>query len=347
MATAAAPTLQQSSITQTTIPDYAKPYVEDLLGSAAGLTDINQNPYMQYLGDRVAQFTPLQQQSYENAALMQTAPQLGDATAMAGMAGLGALNTQYTFRPSDFASTFTTDKQGNTTSPLMSPYMDSVVKRQQADAQRQADIAMQAQNAQAARAGAFGGSGNQLMRMQALGNLARQKGDIQAQGLQNAYQQAMAQYNTQNQQNAQQQQFGAGLGLQGLQTANQAASNLANIGQTQYGQNVGLLNLQNQLGGQQQQQVQNILNTQYQDYLNAQNYPYKQLGFMSDMLRGLPLTQQSSSVYAPPASPLQQVAGLGLTGKALGAFKKGGEVEDVAYRDKPAGLADLAIYNMG
>jgi hypothetical protein len=225
--------------------------------------------------------------------------------------------------------------------------MDSVVKRQQADAQRQADIAMQAQNAQAARAGAFGGSGNQLMRMQALGNLARQKGDIQAQGLQNAYQQAMAQYNTQNQQNAQQQQFGAGLGLQGLQTANQAASNLANIGQTQYGQNVGLLNLQNQLGGQQQQQVQNILNTQYQDYLNAQNYPYKQLGFMSDMLRGLPLTQQSSSVYAPPASPLQQVAGLGLTGKALGAFKKGGEVEDVAYRDKPAGLADLAIYNMG
>jgi len=343
-----AETVQTINQTQTTIPDYAKPYVEELLGSAQGLTDINQNPYMQYLGDRVAQFTPLQQQSYENAALMQTAPQLGDATALAGMSGLGALNTQYTFRPADFASTFSKDASGNMTSPLMSPYMDAVVARQQQDARRQAEIAGQAQQAQAARSGAFGGSGDYLMRGQMRGNLARQLGDIQAQGLQNAYQQAMGQYNAQNQLNAQQQQFGAGLGLQGLQTANQAASNLANIGQTQYGQNVGLLNLQNQLGTQQQQQTQNILTNQYQDYLNAQNYPYKQLGFMSDMLRGLPLTQQSSTVYGQAPSAVSQIAGLGTA--ALGAsklFAKGGAVDDVEYRDKPAGLAELAVYNMG
>ena len=344
------PTVQQIQQTQTTIPDYAKPYVEELLGNAQGLTDINQNPYMQYMGDRVAQFTPLQQQSYENAALMQTAPQLGDATAMAGMAGLGALNTQYTFNPYQ-----TQQFTGDAVKAYMSPYMENVVQRQQADAQRQADIAMQAQNAQAARSGAFGGSGNLLMRNQANANLARQKGDIQAQGLQSAYQQAMQQFNQSQAQNlagqqlnAQQQQFGAGLGLQGLQTANQAASNLANIGQTQYGQNVGLLNLQNQFGGQQQGQVQNILNTQYQDYLNAQNYPYKQLGFMSDMLRGLPLTQQSSTVYGQAPSMVSQIAGLGTA--ALGAsklFAKGGAVEDVDYRDKPAGLAELAVYNMG
>ena len=341
------PVVQTLNQTQTTIPDYARPYVEDLLGLAQAYTDPNARPYMQYMGDRVAQFTPLQQQSYENAALMQTAPQLGDATAMAGMAGLGALNTQYTFRPADFASTFTKDAQGRVTSPLMSPYMDAVVQRQQADAERQAKIAEQVQNAQAARSGAFGGSGNLLMRSQANANLARQKGDIMTAGLQNAFQNAQQQYNTQNQLNAQQQQFGAGLGLQGLQTANTAAQNLANIGQTQYGQNVGLLNLQNQLGGQQQQQVQNILNNQYQDYLNYQNYPYKQLGFMSDMLRGLPLTQQSSTVYQTPPSMLSQVAGLGgaaLTGaKLFGA--KGGATKDL--EERPAGLADLAVYNMG
>ena len=341
------PVVQTINQTQTTIPDYAKPYVEDLLGKAQYFTDTEQNPYMQYMGERLAQFTPLQQQSYENAALMQTAPQLADATALAGMSGLGALNTQYTFRPADFASTFTKDAQGRMTSPLMSPYMDAVVARQQADAERQAKIAEQAQNAQAARSGAFGGSGNYLMRAQGAANLARQKGDIQAQGLQNAYQQAMQQYNTQNQLNAQQQQFGAGLGLQGLQTANQAASNLANIGQTQYGQNVGLLNLQNQLGGQQQQQVQNLLNTQYQDYLNYQNYPYKQIGFMSDILRGLPLTQTASTVYGQAPSMVSQVAGLGgaaLTGaKLFGA--KGGATKDL--EERPAGLAELAVYNMG
>jgi len=325
------------------------PYAQKLLGTAELYTDPEANPYMQYMGERVAQFTPLQQQSYDNAALMQTAPQLADATAMAGMAGLGALNTQYTFNPYQ-AQQFT----GNNVQAYMSPYMQNVVQRQQADAQRQSDIAMQAQNAQAARSGAFGGSGNYLMRSQAAGNLARQKGDIQAKGLQDAYTQAMGQFNQSQAQNlaaqqlnAQQQQFGAGLGLQGLQTAMTGAKSLADIGQTQYGQNLGLLDVQNKLGAQQQTQVQNILNNQYQDYLNAQNYPYKQMGFMSDMIRGLPLAQQSSTMFQAPASPIQQAAGLAITGKALGAFAKGGEVEDIDYRDKPAGLADLAIYNMG
>jgi len=335
----AEPQISQITQSQTTIPDYARPYVEDLLGQAQAVTDINANPYMQYMGDRVAQFSPLQQQAYENAGLMQTAPQLQDATALAGMAGLGALNTQYTFKPSSFTA--------KDFDAISNPYMQSVVARQQADAQRQADIARQAQGAQAARAGAFGGSGDYLMRAQAAGNLARQKGDIQAQGLNNAYNQAMQQYNTQYQQNAQQQQFGAGLGLQGLQTANTAAGNLANIGNTQYQQNMGINQMQNQYGGQQQQQIQNVLNNQYQDYLNYQNYPYKQLGFMSDMLRGLPLTQQSGTVYQTPPSMLSQVAGLGgaaVTGaKLFGAA--GGATGDLERR--PAGLAELALYNMG
>jgi hypothetical protein len=280
---------------------------------------------------------------------MQTAPQLGDATAMAGMAGLGALNTQYTFNPYQ-----TQQFTGNNVQAYMSPYMQNVVERQQADAQRQYDIARQTQGAQAARSGAFGGSGDFLMRAQGAGNLARQKGDIQAKGLQDAYTQAMGQFNQSQAQNlagqqlnAQQQQFGAGLGLQGLQTAMTGAKSLADIGSTQYGQNVGLLNIQNQFGGQQQQQMQNQLNTEYQDFLNYQNYPYKQLGFMSDMIRGLPLTQQSSAMYAQPPSAVSQMVGLGgaaLTGaKLFGA--KGGATGDLERR--PAGLAELAIHNMG
>ena len=340
----AAPTPSSIQEYQTGFAPVIAPYAENLLGQAELLTDTELTPYQQYMRDRQAQFTPLQQQSFENAGLMQTAPQLGDATAMAGMAGLGALNTQYTFNPYQ-AQQFT----GNNVQAYMSPYMQNVVERQQADAQRQSDIARQAQGAQAARAGAFGGSGDFLMRSQAAGNLARQKGDIQAKGLQDAYTQAMGQFNQSQAQNlagsqlnAQQQQFGAGLGLQGLQTAMTGAKSLADIGQTQYGQNLGLLDVQNRFGAQQQQQMQNALNTEYQDFLNFQNYPYKQLGFMSDMIRGLPLTQQSQTMYAQPPSMLQQAAGLGITGKALGAFAEGGSVDE-----RPAGLADLAIYRMG
>ena len=340
----AAPTPSSIQEYQTGFAPVIAPYAEKLLGDAQLQTDIDQTPYMQYMRDRQAQFTPLQQQSFENAGLMQTAPQLGDATAMAGMAGLGALNTQYTFNPYQ-----TQQFTGNNVQAYMSPYMQNVVARQQADAQRQSDIASQAQGAQAARSGAFGGSGFQLMRGQAAGNLARQKGDIQAKGLQDAYTQAMGQFNQSQAQNlagqqlnAQQQQFGAGLGLQGLQTAMTGAKSLADIGQTQYGQNLGLLDVQNKFGTQQQQQMQNALNTEYQDFLNYQNYPYKQMGFMSDMIRGLPLTQQSQTMYQQPPSMIQQAAGLGITGKALGVFAEGGAVDE-----RPAGLADLAIYRMG
>jgi hypothetical protein len=339
----AAPAPTQYQEYRTGFAEEIEPFATKLLGQAELATDTELNPYMQYMRDRQAGFTPLQQQSFENAGLMQTAPQLGDATAMAGLAGLGALNTQYTFNPYQ-----TQQFTGNNVQAYMSPYMQNVVERQQADAQRQSQIAGQAQQAQAARSGAFGGSGDYLMRGQAAGNLARQKGDIQAKGLQDAYTQAMQQFNQSQAQNlagqqlnAQQQQFGAGIGLQGLQTAMTGAKSLADIGQTQYGQNLGLLDVQNRFGAQQQQQMQNALNTEYQDFLNFQNYPYKQMGFMSDMIRGLPLTQQSSAMYAQPPSAVSQIAGLGLTGKALGAFAKGGSVND-----RPAGLADLAIYNM-
>ena len=325
------------------IPHFAPeiaPYAQTLLGQAAALTDTEMNPYMQYQGERIAQFSPLQNQSYENMALMQTQPQLQDATALAGQAGLGALNTQYTFDPSNFNKAFsaatTRDAQGNVTgNTMMNPYMQNVVERQQQDAARQAAIAGQAQQAQAARSGAFGGSGDYLMRGQAAGNLARQKGDIQAQGLNTAYNQAMQQYNTQNQQNAQQQQYGAGLGLQGLQMANQSAQNLGTLGGLQYQQNMGINQMQNQYGLQQQAQVQQDLTNKYQDYLNAQNYPYKQLGFMSDMVRGLPLGQQSTQTMypqAPPPSMMGQVAGLGMGAYGMSQLMKaeGGMVHDYA-----------------
>lgn len=305
-----------SSVTeyQTGFAPQIAPYAEQLLGQAQALTDTSANPYMQYQGERNAQFSPLQNQSYENAALMQTSPQLKDATSMAGEAGLGALNTSFTYNP------YSTDKfTGANVTQYMSPYMNEVVGRQQADAQRQADIAAQGQGAQAARAGAFGGSGDYIMRAQAAGNLARQKGDIAATGAQNAFQNAQQQFNQSQAQNlagaqlnAQQGQFGAGLGLQGLQTALTSANTLGQLGQNQYQQNMGVNALQNQYGLQQQAQIQKDLDTKYSDFQNYQNYPYKQLGFMSDIIRGVPLTQTGSSVYQAPPSTAQTVASLGL-----------------------------------
>lgn len=341
----AEPQISQQTLTQTSIPDYARPFVENLLGNAQSYTDPSQNPYQQYMGERQAQFSPLQQMSYDNAALMQTSPQLQDATAMAGSAGLGALNTGYTYNPFQTKS-FTSPEMAES---YMSPYMRNVVERQQQDAVRQSQIASQAQGAQAARAGAFGGSGDYLMRGQARGNLNRQLGDIYAQGQQAAYTQGMGQFNQEQAAtqaaanlNAQQGQFGAGLGLQGLQTALTGANALGNLGNTQYQQNMGINQMQNQYGLQQQQQQQNILNNQYQDFLNFQNTPYKQMGFMSDILRGLPLTQQAATMYQTPPSLGSQLIGAGSVATGIAMRAKGGSVGE-----QPAGLADLALSRMG
>jgi hypothetical protein len=318
-----------------------------MLGQAAALTDTEMNPYMQYQGERVAQFSPLQQQSYENAALMQTQPQLQDATAMAGQAGLGALNTGYTYNP---FQTKAFNSPGMAES-YMSPYMQNVVDVQQKEAIRQKQIADQGLQAQATRAGAFGGSRDAIMRSEADRNLATQLGSIQATGLQNAYQQGMGQFNTEQgatqaaaNLNAQQGQFGAGLGLQGLQTALTSANTLGQLGNTQYQQNMGVNALQNQYGLQQQAQMQQDLTNKYNDYLNYQNYPYKQLGFMSDIVRGAPLTQTGSALYQAPPTTAQNITSLGLG--AAGVSKLWGGANGGVAMSSGGGLGALALNNL-
>jgi hypothetical protein len=137
-------------------------------------------------------------------------------------------------------------------------------------------------------------------------------------------------------------QYGAGLGLQGLQTALTGAGQLGQLGNQQYTQGMGINQLQSAYGGQQQQQVQNMLNNQYQDFQNYQNYPYKQLGFMSDMLRGLPLTQQSSTIYQPPPSTAQTVASLGLGAAGISKLMANGGVA----MSNGGGLGALALNNL-
>jgi hypothetical protein len=324
------------------------PYGQALLGQGAALTNVNTNPYQQYQGETVAQFTPLQQSAFNNAALMQSSPQLQQGTALAGTAGANALNTNYTYNPYQTQS-FTSPGMAQS---YMNPYVMNVLNPQLAIAQQQQGAAQQTQNAQATQAGAFGGSraGVQAAATNLNNQLANQ--NLVGQGLYNAYNQGAQQFNTEQsaaqnaaQLNAQQGQFGANLGLQGLNTALQSANTLGTLGNNQYNQNLGITGLQSQLGGEQQQQVQNVLNNQYQNFLAAQNYPYQQLNFMSNLIRGLPMTQQSASVYQAPPSVLSQVAGLGLTAAGLGAFKssaKGGAIKE----SKSKGIMDLALKKM-
>lgn len=315
----------KQEITQTSIPDYAKPYVEKMLGKAEA---ISNTPYQAYGGERIAGFTPMQRQAFQGIQNMQPAQQLGTATRMAGGAGLQALQAGQNY-------------MNMATNPgaqqaFMSPYIQNALAPQMEELRRQSDISGQQNAARAVQSGAFGGSRFGLQEAERQRNLATQQNQVYGQGMQNAFQAAQ-----------QAQQFGSTLGLQGAQQAAAAAGTLGQLGQTQFGQQQAALNAQSAAGQQQQQLEQQRLQQQYQDFLNQRGYQQQQLAFMSDMLRGLPLTQQTQQIYQAPPSMLSQVGGLGLAaygmfGKPTASAADGGLMEEDSEGSVP-GLGELAL----
>jgi hypothetical protein len=311
-----APANTTSTSTNTAeLPEWARGYAKDTLAKGAALTDLNQNPYQAYGGNRIAGFSNLQNQSFQGAQDMTVAPQIGQGTAAATGAGLGGLNVAGQANVGGFQ---------NQVGGYMNPYMNQILAPQLAEANRNYDIGAVRQQQGASQAGAFGGSREAIMAAENERNRNTGLNQIYGQGLNTAYSNAQNQYN----QNLQNQL--AGYGLMG-----QSANTLGQLGQNQYQQQMGINALQNQYGGQQQAQQQRGLDTAYQDFQNQKNYPYKQLGFMSDMIRGLPLGQQSTAqMYQPPGSAIGQIAGLGVgalglagLGKTAGVFAEGGEVQ--------------------
>lgn len=138
-------------------------------------------------------------------------------------------------------------------------------------------------------------------------------------------------------------QYGAGLNMQGNQTALSAAGQLGQLGQNQYAQNLGINQLQQATGATEQAQQQAALTQQYNDFMAQKQYPYQQLSYMSDMLRGLPMSQTTNSMFQAPVSTAATVAGLGTAAYGASKMAKGGKVKE---KQRPAGLAELAISKM-
>jgi hypothetical protein len=121
-------------------------------------------------------------------------------------------------------------------------------------------------------------------------------------------------------------------GLQGLNTANTSAGTLGTLGTQDLASRQSITNLQNTMGGQQQTLEQNKINQAIQDYAIQQQYPMMQLGFMSNMLRGLPMQSQTTQLYQAQPSSLQQ--GIGLLGAGASLYgagrAAGGEIKEMA-----------------
>ena len=292
------PSPAPTSTSTTTIPEYAKPYAERMLGKSEALTD---SAYQNYGGQRLATATPEQQAVRQNVAAMQQPGQFAAGTGLAAAGGLNALGAGQQY-------------MNMATSPgaqqaFMSPYMQNVVDLQKQEAIRDAQKGQLAQNLAAARQGTYGGARQLLAGTERERNLQQNLANIQATGAQKAYEQAM-----------QGMQFGTQAGIQGSQAATQAGATLGQLGIGQQQQALDLAKAQEAFGGMGQAEQQKALDIQYQDFLQQQQNPYKQLGFMSDILRGSAnLTATGGkTVYEAPPSVASQIGGLGLAG--LGVY---------------------------
>lgn len=228
---------------------------------------------------------------------------------------------------------------------FMNPYQQQVIDESIRQINRQGDIARQNLQAQAVKAGAFGGSREGIQRAELERALTEQRNNAITGALYQGYGQAQqqAQQAFENQQARQGsasaqiagiaplyaslagqqagiygQQFGMGtqqaqgLGALGTQMGNlgMQMGALGQAGQQMGQQDVSFLY---NLGTEQQRQQQAALDAYRATAMQTAMQPLQRLAFISDIYKGAPSSQMAmTSQAAPTPSPFQQLAGLGI-----------------------------------
>ncbi len=294
----------------TDVPEVLRPYITGAGGVLPTAQTLLAKDYATTYGTplqqaglagsgRIAGLSPMQQQVGTQLGAMTTPTQFGAGTTAAQLGvgstalGLGALGSML---------------DPTLTQQYMSPYVQNVVDVNKAEAIRDAQKGLLAGNLAAARQGTYGGARQLLSQTEQERNLQTKLGNIQATGLQNAFDAA------QKAQIAQAQGYGQ-LG----QTYGQLGQTYGALGTAQQASDIDRIKTQGAYGDLQRGLQQQQLDAQYQDLMAKLNYPLTSIETMSNLARGVPLTQTATSgaQTTPPPSFASQLAGMGLTGLSL------------------------------
>ena len=280
---------------QSTLSDWAGPYVTNMLGQANAVAE---QPYSVYQGPMTAGESDLQSKVFSGLGNLTFPSQLGQ-TFSSGTAYTPPAMSQGTFANQPIGTgagapmgggiaglgngtTGTTGATGSTPPPLgvasqyMNPYLQSVLQPQLEELRRQSQINMQPSMAKMTQAGGFGGGRQAIMESEANRNLLQAQNQAIGTGYSNAYDKAMGQFNTEQ------------------------------------GQAKTLADIMGQAGAQQRGIEQEGITADYNEFLAQRDYPQKMLQFQQSMLQGLPI----STVSTTPASQ----TGLGALQSTVGTL---------------------------
>jgi hypothetical protein len=296
----------------TDVPEVLRPYITGAGGVLPTAQTLLSKDYQTTYGaplqqaglagsGRVASLSPMQQPVGTQLGAMGTPTQFGTGTSAAQLGvgstalGLGALGSMLS---------------PEQTAMYMSPYQQNVIDINKQEALRDAQKGLMAGNLAAARSnqGTYGGARQLLAQTEQERNLQTKLGNIQATGMQNAFDAA---------QKAQLAQA-AGYGQLG-QTYGSLGQTYGALGTAQQASDIDRIKTQGAYGDLQRGVQQQQLDAQYQDLMSRLNYPLTSIETMSNLARGVPLTQTAStgSQTTPPPSFASQLAGMGLSGLGL------------------------------
>ena len=332
---------QTSTSYSTNLPEYAKPYYEELLkqtGKQVYTTDpsgavTGVKSYTPYEGERVAGFTPGQETIQRETMGLGLPSQFGQSRtglttgqAMGFGTGAAGLSQAFGYSPTAISGgTFGAPEAA----AYMSPYASNVTDIAVREARKQADLAKSAGALGAIGRGTFGGARQALIQAEQERGAGQNIANIRAQGQQEAYLNAQKQFEADqarrmqaSQLGQQAQQFQAGLGkdigLAGMMAGIDTSGKLGALGTAEQTANLERLKAQAATEGEKQALQQQINDMKYQQFQEQKDYQKNQLEYLSAILRGNAGALGSTQVqYTPQPSTASQIASLGLSGLAL------------------------------
>ena len=296
--------------TESSLSNWAGPYVTDMLGKGQALSE---TPYQAYQGPLTAGASDLQNQAFQGVAGLTLPSNMGgytpgtfaspsappSASPFASLSGgppqnnlgggsfeQGQFNLQTgTFNPNTYnpngvnsnipiGAPPAANSPSSTVQQYMNPYLQASLNPQLAEIRRQADISRMNDAARLTKAGAYGGSRQATMESEGNRNLASQLALTTGQGYNTAYDKAANQFNTE-------QNFG-------LQAQN--ANN-------QYG--LAALTKQADLGATQRGIEGEGIAADIAQFKEERDDPFKKVQYQQSLLQGMPLATQSYNYTQP------------------------------------------------
>ena len=233
---------------ESSLSNYVGPYVTEMLGKGSALANEGYNAYM---GPLTAGESGLQTQAFEG---------LGSLALPTDTMGVGG------YQPQQFT--------GDIAQQYMNPYLQASLDPQIDAARRQSEIDRVNNASRMTKAGSFGGSRQAVLDAENQRALQANLAGITGQGYANAYNQALGQFNTEQDRDMTAQDKINQYGMTGIGA-------LADMGAVQRG-----------IEGE-------GITADRLQFEEERDFPYKQVQYMQSLLQGLPLASQSVNYEEP------------------------------------------------